>query len=291
MIQLLSSIVRNFITTQHNDTYPAIQRSCHRGHVVAITGASSGIGKATALSFARAGVSVLALIARRSLDEVESTIAMAAVAAGHQAPKVLKLVADVTDESSINAAAEETKRCHGRIDVLVNNAGRVEAMSSLLDGDSHDWWRTFEVNIKGVYLTTRAFLPLLLAGGEKTVVNIGSMGAVSPIAGLSGYLSSKLALLQFSNILTLEYGKRGLLSFTVYPGDVQTEVLGSFPDDVREYLVDTPELPADTISWLTESRLEWLSGRFISSRWDMLELLDCRNDIVREDKLKVQMTI
>nr|BCD52387.1 short-chain dehydrogenase/reductase SptI [Aspergillus sp.] len=286
-----ASQFRNFITTQHHDTYPAIQKSCHQGHVVAITGASSGIGKATALSFARAGVSVLALIARRSLDEVESDIAMAAVAAGHQAPKVLKLVADVTDESSINAAAEETRCHHGRLDVLVNNAGRVETMSSLLDGDPQDWWRTFEVNIKGVYLTTRAFLPLLLAGGERTIINIGSMGAVSPIAGLSAYLSSKVALLQFSNVLTLEYGRYGLVSFTVYPGDVQTEVLGSFPDAVREYFVDTPELPADTISWLTQSRLEWLAGRFISSRWDMLELLNCQDDIVQGDKLKLQMTI
>ncbi|KAL4940635.1 hypothetical protein BDV06DRAFT_230228 [Aspergillus oleicola] len=282
---------KNFIPTQHHDTYPGIQTSDHRGHAIVITGASSGIGKAIALSYARAGAPQIGIIARRPLEEVESDIIAAATKAGHPAPQVLKLVADVTDEASINNAASETKNKFGKLDILVNNAGRVETMSSILDGKPEDWWRTWEVNIKGVYLTTRAFLTLLLQGGEKTIANIGSMGAVSPVPGLSGYVSTKLGLLRFIDILTREYGSQGLMSFTVYPGDVPTEVRGSFPEKMSQYFIDTPELPGDSITWLTQKRLDWLSGRFISLRWDLPEMVCRREEIVQGDKFKVTMRI
>jgi NAD(P)-dependent dehydrogenase (short-subunit alcohol dehydrogenase family) len=258
---------------------------------VLVTGASSGIGRSIALSYARAGASKIAIIARRPLEEVEAHLIETATNAGHPAPQLLKLVADVTDEMSINDAADELKTKFGRLDILVNNAGRVETMSSILEGNSEDWWRTWEVNIKGVYLTTRAFLPILLQGGEKTIVNIGSMGAVSPVPGLSGYVSTKLGLLRFIDILTREYEGQGILSFTVYPGDVPTEVRGSFPEEMAQYFVDTPELPGDSITWLTQKRLDWLSGRFISLRWNLPEMVSRQEEIVKGDKFKITMRI
>ncbi|KAJ0420589.1 oxidoreductase [Aspergillus carlsbadensis] len=282
---------KNFTTTQHHDTYAGIQHADHRSHTVLVTGASSGIGRAIALSYARAGAPQIAIIARRPLEEVEAQLIATAAEAGHPVPRVLKLVADVTDERSINNAVSELKREFGRLDILVNNAGRVETMSSILEGNPGDWWRTWEVNIKGVYLTTRAFLPILLQGGEKTIANIGSMGAVSPVPGLSGYVSTKLGLLRFIDILTREYEGQGILSFTVYPGDVPTEVRGSFPAEMAQYFVDSPALPGDSITWLTQKRLDWLSGRFISLRWDLPEMVSRQEEIVKGDKFKVTMRI
>nr|A0A097ZPE8.1 RecName: Full=Short chain dehydrogenase andI; AltName: Full=Anditomin synthesis protein I [Aspergillus stellatus]BAP81863.1 AndI [Aspergillus stellatus] len=282
---------KDFVQSQHHDSYAAIQQADHRGHVVAITGASSGIGKAIAVSYGRCGVSALVLIARRPLDDVKSTVIAASVAAGHSPPEVMTVAANVADETSIYLAATKVKETLGHIDILVNNAGRVGTWGNVEAGEAQDWWQTWEVNIKGVYLTTRAFIPMLLQGKQKTIVNIGSMGVVSPVANLSAYLPSKLALIQFTNIVALEYSSQGLVAFTAYPGDVATELTGSFPEAMSPYFVDTPELPGDSIAWLTQRRLEWLSGRFVSLRWDLPELVSRQSEIVEGDKLRVTMRV
>ncbi|KAL4939442.1 hypothetical protein BDV06DRAFT_214326 [Aspergillus oleicola] len=225
--------LKNFIATQQHDTCPGIQNSDRRGRTVLVTGASSGIGKLIALSYARAGAPKIGIIAPRPLGEVEAHLTATATNAGHPVPQVLKLVADVTDEKSINKAAYKLKKEFRCLDILVNNIGRVKTISSILDSDPGDWWRTWEVNIKGVYLTIRAFLLISLQGGEKAIANIGLMGQVSPVPG------------------------QGILSFIVYPGDVPTEVRGSFPKELAQYFVDTPRLPEDSITWLTQKRLDW----------------------------------
>ncbi len=114
----------DFTPTHHHDTYPAIQTSNHRGRVVLITGASRGIGRTTAdVSFARASALGIAIAARTSLDDVEAEILAAARQAGHPTPRVLRLLLDVTNETSVTDALSHTEKHFGRLDVLVNNAG------------------------------------------------------------------------------------------------------------------------------------------------------------------------
>ena len=185
----LKSNGTDFTPTIHNDTYDFIKPEQFnlKGRSVLITGASKGLGAAVAVSFAKAGASSLGLTARSSLSTTEKAVLDAAKSAGREAPKVLSAKLDVTDNASMEAAAKEVDAAFGGLDILVNNAGFLAAYTPILDGDIDEWWRTWEVNVKGVYLTTRAFLPLLLKkeDGFKTISNVSSFGAHSTTPGAS----------------------------------------------------------------------------------------------------------
>ena len=256
-----------------------------------ISGASKGIGRATAIAFAQAGASAIAIAARSSLDAVEVAVLEAASTAGCPAPQVLKLMLDVSDEKSVASAASQTEKIFGHLDHLVNNAGRLEPWLPLADSDPTSWWNTWEVNVKGIYLMTRAFLPLLLKGGEKTIVNMSSIGAHFTKPGASAYQTGKLAMLRLTEFTCVEYAAQGILAYAINPGAVPTELALNMPVEVHSKLVDTPELAADTIVWLTQEKRMWLAGRYVTANWDMLELMSRKDEIVEEDKLKVRMAV
>ena len=277
----------------HHDTYPAIAAaSCKQhGRAVLITGASKGVGLATAVAFAKAGAECIGVAARSSLDKVEAAALEAAKGAGHPAPKVLRLALDVSDERSVAEAASRTEQVFGRLDILVNNAGRLETWVPMADTDPASWWNTWEVNIKGTFLMTRAFLPLLLKGGEKTIVNMNSMGAFVTRPGASAYQTTKLAMLRLTEFTVAEYAAKGILAFAIHPGAVPTELAFGMPADTRANLVDSPELSADSIVRLTQDRQEWLNGRYYSANWDLPEVMSRKDEIVQHDKLKVRLVL
>lgn len=142
-----------------------------------MTGASKGIGKRTAIAFAEAGASQIAIGARSALDQVEQAVLEGAKLGGHPPPRVLKIRLDVMDLANVEAAAEATLQEFGGLDILINNAGYLEEFRPLAESDPKEWWRTWEMNVRGVYFCLRAFLPILKRGGEKTIINIGSIGA------------------------------------------------------------------------------------------------------------------
>ncbi|KAI9833899.1 MAG: hypothetical protein M1819_003408 [Sarea resinae] len=278
----------------HHDTYSAIssQNSSHKSHRVFITGASKGIGRATALSFARAGASHIAIAARSPLASVVSEIHAAASSAGHAAPTVLPLSMDVLSRESVEAAAKEVSAAFdGTLDILVNNAGYIDHFVPLAESDPDEWWLTWTTNMRGPYLVTRALLPLLLAGTAKTIMNLSSIGAHQRLYGASAYTSAKLALLRFTESLNVEYGNQGILGLAVHPGGIPTDLAKVMPQERHYLLIDTPELAADTIVFLTAGRRTWLAGRYVSCTWDMPELLSREQEIVEGDKLKVKMVL
>jgi NAD(P)-dependent dehydrogenase (short-subunit alcohol dehydrogenase family) len=173
------------------------------GKNVLITGASRGIGKATAISYAKAGTSGIALAARSSLEGIVKEVKEAAASSGHPKPKVLNLEVDVTDRASVEASAKEVSEAfNGVLDVLINNAGYLSSFAGILDSNPDDWWRNYEVNVKGVYLVTRAFFPMLVKSTSKIVINITSIGALTLVPGISAYGTSKLAILRFTEFVT-----------------------------------------------------------------------------------------
>ncbi|KAF4153025.1 hypothetical protein CNMCM8927_006240 [Aspergillus lentulus] len=280
----------DFISTHHHDTYPFIAQSTHHNHKVLITGASRGIGLATAHSFARAGASSIAIAARGPLDAVESALLSTAKEAGHPPPTILKLALDVADEANVAAAAAEVASKFGHLDILINNAGTSERWVPIAESDPADWWGCWEVNVKGVYLVMREFIPLLRKGTEKTIVNVSSIGALLVRPGASAYQTGKFALLRLTEFVMTEYGGEGMLAYAIHPGGVPTELAMGIKA-LQGFLTDTAELAGDAMSWLTQERREWLGGRYVSVTWDMEELLQKREEIVREDKLKMRLTV
>ena len=205
-----SPAASQFTSQLHHDTYEFV-RSTQKDLAdrrVLITGASKGIGRAMAISYARAGYSHVALLARSSVSETVVQAKEAAKSAGHQMPQFLELSADLASAKAINAAAATVQGAFGSLDILINNAGYLEAWKPIAESDPENWWRAWEVNVKGAYLMDRAFLPLLLKGNEKTLITVTSAGAWTKHPGASAYQGSKLAQVKLNNHLNTEYGEQ-----------------------------------------------------------------------------------
>lgn len=285
----------DYVSTARHDTYDFInpQQFDLDGRAVFVTGASRGLGRAFAISYAKAGASCIGIGARSSLDEVEEEIQEAAKAAGRVAPKVLSLKLDVTNKESVAQAAQKAERAFGRCDILVNNSGFMELQVKMTEVDPDAWWRAFEVNIFGSFLMARAFIPIILKDSRslKTIVNLTSIFGQTFNPGGSAYQITKFASMRFSEFCNAEYGDQGLLSYHVHPGGVGTDLARTLPPNTAQFLLDTPELGADTMVFLTAEKREWLAGRYLSAQWDMEELLEKREKIVKEDHLKMRMRV
>ena len=188
------------------------------------------MGRATALSFAKAGAAGIAIGARSDFGTLENDILSAAKSAGKTPPKVLKLQLDVMSYESVEAAAEKTAKEFGKLDILINNAGYLSSFEPLAESDPGEWWKNYEINLRGVYWISKAFLPLMLKGGEKTIVNVSSLGAHMIVEGASGYQGSKFALLRFTEFLMTDHGKDGLLAYAVHPCGAATELGLGLPE-------------------------------------------------------------
>lgn len=282
---------QNFTETIHHDTYPFIADARHAGRTVLISGASRGIGKATALSFARSGARNIILAARSNLADLKKEIDTL-YGGSDSAPNVIIVELDVTSEESVDAAVKRLKQQHiSSIDILVNNAGYLEEMKPLGESDRREWWRTWEVNVKGTYLVVHAMLELVLASELKTIINISSKGGIYTRPGASAYGGSKAALIRFGEFLDFEYREQGLTVYSIHPGSVSTELALRLPAVSHNVLIDTPELAADTLAWLSQETRPWLAGRYVSVNWDMSELLSMQDEIVKADKLKTSILL
>ncbi|KAL8905620.1 MAG: hypothetical protein Q9207_002530 [Kuettlingeria erythrocarpa] len=222
-----------YLTTPiHNDTYLDIDplKSDLSEKCVFISGASRGLGRAMALSFARAGASFIAIGARGDMNSLAEEIKTKVTAAQRKPPKVLPIKLDVTSRQSVDDAASAVEKEFGKIDIIINCAGVLSAMAKVADSDPEDWWHTWTVNLRGTYLVTRAFLPMMLKGGDKQIVNVCSVGAHLVLPGLSSYQPSKLAQLRFTEFVCAEYGEQGVVAFCIHPGNIPTDIIGSLDD-------------------------------------------------------------
>lgn len=285
----------DFTSSIHSDTYDFIKPEQWdlSSRTVLVTGASRGLGKENAISFARAGASNIAVAARSGLDDVVKEMKQVAQKAGRKEPNVLPLQVDVTDKNSVAAAATKIEERFGGLDIVINNAGYLENFKKIADADPEEWWKTWQVNTFGAFLIVRATIPLLLKKPDslKTILNVSSIGAHFVMPGASAYQTGKMALIRFSEFVNAEYGDQGVLSFAVHPGGVMTELASGMPKEAHHLLSDQPALAADTFVWLTAQRRDWLAGRYLSSTWDMEELQGMREKIVKEDLLKVRLDV
>ena len=135
----------DYTTTEkvHNDTYPAIDptKADLSGKAVFVSGASRGVGKSIALSFAKAGASYIAIGARSTLSEVEKDVKQAAVDSGRKEPTVLCLKLEVSDVESVDNAAREIEKAFGKLDIVINNAAIFGDITNIADSDPDSWWQ------------------------------------------------------------------------------------------------------------------------------------------------------
>ena len=183
--------------------------------VAVVTGASSGIGEATARTLAAEGCSVV-LAARREdrLEALEREIGT---------DRALAVPTDVTDEDDVAALVERTREAFGGIDVLVNNAG-VSRPAPVLDADGDDVERQIGVNLLGVANVTRAALPEMLEAATADVVAVSSVSARRPGEGASAYAASKCGVNGFCESLRKEVAEDGVRVTVVMPGATVTEM-------------------------------------------------------------------
>jgi clavulanate-9-aldehyde reducatase len=192
------------------------------GRVAAVTGASSGIGAATATALSRAGAAV-ALAARRR-DRLEE------LAQRLEGPSSIHEV-DVSDEQQARSFIEAAHAEHGGLHVLVNNAGLM-LLGAVHGADTADWRRMLDVNLWGLLVCTHAALPLIAGSGGGDVVNVSSVAGRRADAGAAVYNMTKFGVHAFSEALRQEALHAGVRVTVVAPGFVDTELQGHNTDPV-----------------------------------------------------------
>jgi NAD(P)-dependent dehydrogenase (short-subunit alcohol dehydrogenase family) len=233
-----------------------------QGQVVAITGASRGIGAAAARAFAAAGAKV-ALLAR---DRTAIT-ALAGSVGG------LALPCDVADWRSVEAALAQVTGHFGRLDVLVNNAGRIEPIAALRLADPEDWGHAVDVNLKGVFHGMRAAIPLMRAQGTGTILNVSSGAASTPLEGWSAYCAAKAGAAMLTRSAHLEEARHGLRIMGLSPGTVATDmqrvIAASGVNAVSQLDWSAhipPEWPARALVWMCSAAADDLLGQEVRLR-------------------------
>ena len=236
------------------------------GRTVLITGASRGIGAATARLFAQAGAR-LGLIAR-------SPASLTALA---EETGATALPGDVADPAVLRDAVARMVADHGRLDVLINNAGVIEPIAASDAADPADWGRLIDINLKGVFHGLRAAVPVMAAAGGGTVITVGSGAAQHPLEGWSAYCASKAGALMLTRVADLEHRDRGLRIMSLSPGTVATDMQkvirhsGVNPVSALDWSDHIPpDWPARALVWMCSAEANPWMGQEVSLRDERL---------------------
>ena len=185
------------------------------GKTVLITGASRGIGAATAQHLASLGANVV--LTARSGDALEQI-------ATQIGPQAKAIACDVSDYDQVKSAVDLAFAHFGSLDILVNNAGLLAPVHRLAEFAPKDWDQIIDVNVKGVFYMMHAALPIMIKQGGGTIINISSGAAYGVLEGWSHYCASKAAVLQLTRSGHEEYGTQGITCLGLSPGTVATEM-------------------------------------------------------------------
>jgi NAD(P)-dependent dehydrogenase (short-subunit alcohol dehydrogenase family) len=198
---------------------------------IIVTGAATGIGQAFALGCAAQGANVVVA----DMNAADETVA---AIEGHGG-RAIAVRVDVSDEASTRAMADAALKRFGRIDGLVNNAAyfREVKLTELEDIDPAVWQRTFDVNVKGVWLASKAVLPVMREQKSGSIVNIASVVAVAGQPGYLHYVASKGAVLAMTKGLAKELGKHNVRANVIAPGFVITDATKNRPQEWQQYFL------------------------------------------------------
>ena len=209
--------------------------------IALVTGAASGFGAEIARTFAREGAKVVLLdLNKGGVQDVAAAIG----------PEALALAGDVTSAGDITAAVEASRARHGRLDIVVNNAGWTHRNRPLLEVSEAEFDKVYAVNVKSIYLMTQAVVPVMRSQGGGTIINIGSTAGIRPRPGLTWYNGSKGAVHLLSRSMAAELAPDKIRVNCVAPVIGETGLLESFMG-----LPDTPQNRAKFIATVPLGRL------------------------------------
>jgi NAD(P)-dependent dehydrogenase (short-subunit alcohol dehydrogenase family) len=236
------------------------------GKVALVTGGTSGIGRDTAVLFAKSGVRVV-VAGRRELEGQE-TINLVRAAGGDG----LFVKTDVSKAAEVDALIQKTVEKFGRLDIAFNNAGVEGVWVPIVNQSEEDWDRTIDINLKGVWLSLKYEIrQMLKQGGGGAIVNMASIAGLMGSAGAAGYSASKHGVLGLTKTAALENARSGIRVNAVCPGAIETsmaERLFGAPE-VHKYVLGfhpigrfgTPAEVAEAVVWMCSDRASFMTGQ------------------------------
>ena len=246
------------MTTNENGSYS--------GKVAFVTGAASGIGRATALAFAREGASVVvADVSEPSNQETARLIE----AQGGQA---LAVKCDVTRAEEVKAALDQTIEAFGRLDFAFNNAGiEPKQAAPVAEYEEEEWNRIIDIDLRGVFLCMKHEIPLILKQGRGAIVNTSSGAGIIGIKGSPAYTAAKHGVIGLTKAAALDYASQNIRVNAVCPGYIDTPMMGRFTggtDAGRAQVIaeepvgrmGTPEEIAAAVLWLCSDAAAFMIG-------------------------------
>ena len=236
------------------------------GKVALVTGASRGIGQATAIDLAKAGADIVVnfigneAVAQKTVEAIEAL-----------GRKVIKIKADVGNAEDVQAMVDEAIAAFGHIDILVNNAG-ITRDGLLIRMKDSDWDDVLNINLKGVYLVTKAVAKLMVKQRAGRIINMTSVSGVTGNVGQANYAAAKAGVIGFTKTCAKELAARGITVNAVAPGFIETAMTDVLPEKIKEGIAATvpfgrmgqPEEIASVVTFLASDFASYITGQVLN---------------------------
>ena len=233
--------------------------------VAIVTGGSSGIGRATAIALAKQGVKIS--IAARRVKEGEETVRLVKEAGSDG----IFVRTNVANEDDVKSLVENTVTTYGRLDYAFNNAGVEQTMAPIVEQTVEEFDQIMNINVKGVWLSMKYEIPVMLKSGGGAIVNNSSVAGIMGFPQMAIYIASKHAVLGLTKSAALEYAKSGIRINAIAPGGVETEMANRVNENTPQWLetltsmhpigrIADPEEIANAVVWLLSEKASFVLG-------------------------------